>query len=271
MDAQYRKIKFDLCEREHKYGKGVHLINDPFLLTRLSRLCSPTCVQPETNRIIRETYRAMGQYVANLAFPRTTLRVPTRMVGQHPKEAVFEGEGLAPDAKIVLVDLARAGMMPAMELFDVFTGVLNQASVRVDHIFINRETDKDHRVTGAPIHGSKIGGNIDDAIVIVPDPMGATGTSLINVIDHYSKSVPGKARAWISLNLIVTPEYVGRIKKAHPDFTILALRLDRGFSSARALGALPGEFPDEEKGLNDHDYIVPGAGGFGEISNNSFV
>ena len=30
-------------------------------------------------------------------------------------------------------------------------------------------------------------------------------------------------------------------------------------------------FLNEEKGLNDHQYIVPGAGGLGELLNNSFV
>ncbi|MFH1017009.1 MAG: uracil phosphoribosyltransferase [Pseudomonadota bacterium] len=271
MDSQYRKIAFTLSERKHRYGPGVHLINDPYLITRLARLSSPECVQPETNRLIRDIYRSLGAYLANHVFPRATLRLPTRMAEQHPKEAIFEGEAIAPDTKVVIVDLARAGMMPSVELFDLFTAVLNQASVRVDHVFINRETDKDHRVTGAPIHGTKIGGPLDDAIVVVPDPMGATGSSLLNVMEHYEKHVKGKARCWISLNLIVTPEYVLRIKKEHPDFTILTLRLDRGFSAPKALDSLPGEFPAEEKGLNKQDYIVPGAGGFGEISNNSFV
>ena len=37
------------------------------------------------------------------------------------------------------------------------------------------------------------------------------------------------------------------------------------------LATIPGERWDEESGLNDHHYIVPGAGGLGEIMNNSFV
>ena len=32
-----------------------------------------------------------------------------------------------------------------------------------------------------------------------------------------------------------------------------------------------GTFPEEEKGLTDKQYIVPGAGGVGEILNNAFV
>jgi hypothetical protein len=50
---------------------------------------------------------------------------------------------------------------------------------------------------------------------------------------------------------------------------IYAFRVDRGLSSPRALSALPGEFPSEERGLNDHHYIIPGAGGLGEVLNNA--
>ena len=35
--------------------------------------------------------------------------------------------------------------------------------------------------------------------------------------------------------------------------------------------AVPGERWEEETGLNERQYIVPGAGGLGEIINNSFV
>jgi hypothetical protein len=52
---------------------------------------------------------------------------------------------------------------------------------------------------------------------------------------------------------------------------VYALRLDRGLSSPDVLAAVPGERWDEERGLNDHHYIVPGGGGLGEVMNNSYV
>ena len=52
---------------------------------------------------------------------------------------------------------------------------------------------------------------------------------------------------------------------------LYAGRLDRGLSSARALASTPGTWPDEERGLNDVQYIVPGAGGMGELLTNSWV
>jgi uracil phosphoribosyltransferase len=269
-DVQYQKLPFQLSERPHKYGSNVHLVSDPFLLTRLARLCSPECVQPEANELFRALYRALGRDVANAELPRTRMRVPTRMIAQHP-EAVFEGELLATETKVVLVSLARAGILPAVELFETYCNFLNPRQVRVDHVFINREIDDKSHVTGASIHGSKIGGPVDDAIVILPDPMGATGNSTTSVISKYKSTVPGKPIKWISLNLIVTPEYIRKLKQDDPETIIYAIRLDRGLSSKRALKSLPGEYWDEESGLNDHQYIVPGGGGFGELSSNAWV
>jgi uracil phosphoribosyltransferase len=37
------------------------------------------------------------------------------------------------------------------------------------------------------------------------------------------------------------------------------------------LAEIPGARWDEESGLDDDDYIVPGAGGVGEIINNSWA
>ena len=71
--------------------------------------------------------------------------------------------------------------------------------------------------------------------------------------------------------MIVTPEYLKRVLGEFPDARIYAVRLDRGLSSPQALAAAPGKHWDEEKGLDDHDYIVPGAGGLGELMNNAWV
>ena len=61
------------------------------------------------------------------------------------------------------------------------------------------------------------------------------------------------------------------VRAHHPEVVVYALRLDRGLSPPAVLRTVPGERWDEERGLTDHHYIVPGAGGLGEIMNNSFV
>ncbi len=73
------------------------------------------------------------------------------------------------------------------------------------------------------------------------------------------------------MHLIVTPEYLRNVLRAHPDTIVYALRLDRGLSTEEVLATVPGTRWDDEKGLDDHQYIVPGAGGVGEILNNAWV
>jgi uracil phosphoribosyltransferase len=126
-------------------------------------------------------------------------------------------------------------------------------------------------VVGAGVGGAKIGGDVDGAIVLFPDPMGATGSSLSTAIELYKAKVPGEARRFICLNLIVTPEYLKRITTDHPDVAIYALRLDRGMSPPEIFDTVPGTHWDRESGLDENQYIVPGAGGLGEIMNNAFV
>ena len=126
-------------------------------------------------------------------------------------------------------------------------------------------------VTGSQLLSSKIGGGKESAVGLIPDPMGATGSTLEMVLDHYRDQVPGNWQKVIALHLIVTPEYIRRMRKTHPELIIYALRLDRGLSPQAMLRSPPGLHWDQEKGLNENDYIVPGGGGFGEIMNNSFV
>jgi uracil phosphoribosyltransferase len=126
-------------------------------------------------------------------------------------------------------------------------------------------------VVGSNIGGSKIGGDVDNAMVLFPDPMGATGSSLSTAINMYKKKVPGKIRKVICVNLIVTPEFIKRLTTDHPDAILFALRLDRGLSPPEVLTTAPGELWEKERGLDDRQYIVPGGGGMGEVMNNAYV
>ena len=136
---------------------------------------------------------------------------------------------------------------------------------------MSRMLDEAETVVGSSIGGAKIGGDIDDAFVLFPDPMGATGGSLATAISLYKNKVPGKPRRILLLNLIVTPEYLRRITTEHPDVGVYALRLDRGMSPPEVFGTVPGTLWEKERGLDDRQYIVPGGGGFGEIMNNAYV
>ena len=269
-DEQYTRASFRLSEAEHRYGARVHLLADPVLSTQLAKLCSEGTIQPEVNRLMTQLYTRAIHTVAAHALPLKIQTVRTRMTAAHP-----EGAFLAPlidrETPAVSVNLARAGTLPSHICYSELNELLDPNRVRQDHISISRTTDSaSHQVTGAAMAGHKIGGRIDGAAVFIPDPMGATGSTVSEVITLYKKHF-GSARKFIAIHCIVTPEYLKRITTDHPDAEIYAFRLDRGLSPAEILKTIPGTHWDQERGLNASQYIVPGGGGLGEVLNNAFV
>lgn len=261
---------FNLSEIEHKYGPNVHLLNDPCMSSWLARLCSPATFQPQINSLVDYLYSGLLKAAMNAEFPQKRARLQTRMTAMHP-EAPLEASILDTEARVVTVNLARAGTFPSHVCYDLLNNVMKPELVRQDHISAARTTDATEKVTGTALGGAKIGGDVEGSIVLFPDPMGATGNTIISAIDHYKNNVGGHALKYLALHLIVTPEYLRNVTKAHPDLKIFAVRVDRGLSDTKVLKTVPGTHWDEERGLNDKQYIVPGGGGFGEIMNNSFV
>lgn len=257
-------------ELSHKYGPQVHLIDNAFLSGLLARLCSPQTFQPEIHRLIEVLYTHLISIAVNKEFQIESFEQPTRMAEQHP-EIQLKASRISQQEKAVCVNLARAGTYPSHICYNFLHFAIPAQNIRQDHIFAARVTDAKDQVTGAGLAGMKIGGDIDTAQVIIPDPMGATGNTIVAAIEYYKKHVLGKAKKFIALHLIVTPEYLKKVLTAHPDVAIFALRLDRGLSSEAVLKTPPGTHWEQEKGLNEKQYIVPGGGGFGEIMNNSFV
>lgn len=268
-DRQFEKIEFRLSEIEHRYGPSVHVLSDPYLLSLLARLCAAETVQPVVGELVQSIYTSLLNTVVAREFPTQIAECPTRMHTSHP-EAVYVGPRIDENTPVVSVNLARAGTQPSHVCYTALNYFMNPKLVRQDHISIARQTNADHQVTGSAVSGHKIGGPVDDAIVLFPDPMGATGATIIEALDLYKK-MPGKAKKYIALHCIITPEYVRAVTARHPDLVIYAVRLDRGLSAEKALRSLPGEIPAEEKGLNAQHYIVPGGGGFGEVMNNAYV
>ncbi|MES2802917.1 MAG: hypothetical protein V4654_10520 [Bdellovibrionota bacterium] len=67
-----------------------------------------------------------------------------------------------------------------------------------------------------------------------------TSGTIKTAIDYYRSQVKGVAKGFI------------------------ALRVDRGLSAEHVLKSPLGLYWDQEKGLNNKQYIIPGAGGLGE-------
>lgn len=255
---------------EHRYGPRVRLLDSPYLQTILAKLCSPQSRQPELNQLVYSLYTQMLSVIIDEEFPRKPVSTPTRMHNQH-KEAILNFEAISSEQRAAVVNIARAGTWPAHLCYEFLHQVIDPDHLRQDHVYAARQSTPEGKVTGTKISYAKIGGDIQDSIVLVPDPMGATGSTLIAILDHYKKSIPGKARKFIAMHLIVTPEYLKKVLTHHDDLIVYSLRLDRGLSSEAVLKSPLGQFWDQEKGLNENGYIVPGGGGFGEVMNNSFV
>jgi uracil phosphoribosyltransferase len=270
IDSQFRSLPYRPCEITHHYGEGVHILADPLSLTMLARLCAKGTVQPEVNRLVGELYRMLVHEVVAAEFPRQSIAQPTRMIDATPR-GVWRGETIAISTPAVVVAVARAGLLPSQSTFDFLNQVLQPEGVRQDHLALARTVDAHGGVTGAGLYASKIGGPIDGAVVLIPDPMGATGATVSKVVEQYPVETYGRPLKTVAVHLIITPEYLRHVRARHPHVIVYALRLDRGLSSPAVLSTVPGERWDEERGLTDHHYIVPGGGGLGEIINNSYV
>lgn len=268
-DIGYRS-EFRLSEKKHHYGSHIHLLDDPYATQVLNRFSQASVSQPEANRLVTQLYKFLLQQSANTFWPRVSSGTKTRMLNQ-TANAHFEGEVFNLKVRAVVVDLMRAGILPTQVCFEALHDILAPADIRQDHILINRKTNDQGEVIGVNISGHKIGGPFDNSYVFIPDPMGATGSSMRGVIELLEKFQGGAALKFIGLHLIVTPEYLKSIEPLKDRLEIFTLRLDRGLSSKEVLSSIPGTHWDQEKGLTDNDYIVPGAGGVGEILNNSFV
>ena len=270
VETAYAQSRYRAPEIEHKYGPNVHLLDDPVCWTQLARLCARATIQPEVGHLVRVLYERLAQVVLAAEFPRQRVAVPTRMVIKSP-EAVYRGLALDASTACVTVGIARAGTMPSQVVYDLLNEVIDPAGVRQDHLFMSRATDADGKVIGATWHDAKIGRDVDGRTLLFPDPMGATGASMISALTHYKTRLDGKPGQCVTMHLIVTPEYLRNVLKAHPDTIVYAWRLDRGLSAPDVLATIPGSRWDEEKGLDEHQYIVPGAGGVGELLNNAWV
>jgi len=257
-------------EVEHLYPKNVHIVNSSRLNSLLTQLSQSHCIQPHFNRILKVCYQQLFSQVLDQELDQKQVTVKTRMADQHP-ESRLSSLVIDKDQKAVVVDIARAGMLPSQILFDDLCEIIEPENVRMDHVFASRAVDGNQKVTHTELNSSKIGGDINDATVFFPDPMGATGNSLCQVIETYKNQVDGSQKKWIAIHLIVTPEYIRKVTKTHPDVVIYTARLDRGLSDAKIQDSKPGTHWDQERGLNEIQYIVPGAGGVGEIINNSYV
>lgn len=252
---------------DHGYGPRVHLLSDPWSQSLCARISHPETRLPELHHLVESAFTRLTE-AATEHLPRRQVSLPTRMSAV-PPHVRWTGEIIDPSAPVVLVDVVRGGIIPSYVAHGLLLHILDADAVRVDHIFMQRVADAKGQVTGVDHSGSKVGGPVAGSTVIIPDPMAATGSSMARTLHMYDKLEGGPPTRIITLHLIVTPEYLRRITKEFPHVEIYALRLDRGLSPDAVLATKLGAKWEEERGLNEVSYIVPGAGGVGELLNNT--
>ena len=133
--------------------------------------------------------------------------------------------------KPAIVPILRAGLGMVNGLLDVMP------SAKVGHIGLYRDetTHEPHEYyVNLPEH-------MDERLVILPDPMLATGGSAVHAVDFIKKH---GCKGIKFMCIIAAPEGLKALETAHPDINIY-------------VGAL-------DKGLNENAYIVPGLGDAGD-------
>lgn len=255
--------------QEHYYGEGVHLINGPSVNVLLGKFCTGPTSHHELASLMRRLYTNLLYEVVDHEFPSTEGSKSTRMITK-TERGVFRGEFVAPTST-VLVNVLRAGAVPTQTALEVLMEFCPD-QVRMDYLVVGRTTDETtHVVTGAAIMSAKIDEpTVEGQYFIMTDPMGATGGTTLMVLDHYYAH-HGRPAKVLLVHLIVTPEYIRRVKAKYPAAVIYALRLDRGLSPDDVLAKPFGLDWDREVGLTEGGYIVPGAGDIGAVMNGTTI
>lgn len=202
------------------------------------------CLLPQTNQLtglytiirdkntVRSDFVFYADRIIRLLVEEGLNHLPVvpKTVTTHTGEN-FDGVGFK--GKICGVSIVRAGESMEQGLRDCCR------SVRIGKILIQRDEE-----TALPkLFYEKLPDDISDRYVFLLDPMLATGGSAIMATDVLIKRGVKPERIFF-LNLICCKEGIENYHRAHPDVKIVTGCID--------------------KGLNEHKYLVPGLGDFGD-------
>ncbi|HLN55452.1 MAG TPA: uracil phosphoribosyltransferase [Bacteroidales bacterium] len=199
----------------------LHLLKHPLLTHKLAILRNKDTATKEFRHTLKE--------ISGLLAYEITRDLPVRKISVETPMGNCETEAVAKD--VVLVPVLRAGL-------GMVDGISNLiSSARIGHIGMYR----DHATLLPMTYYAKFPENLPQAIVMVLDPMLATGGSSSDAITILKKN----GATMIKLVCVVgAPEGVARIEKDHPDVQIYLAALDER--------------------LNESGYIVPGLGDAGD-------
>jgi uracil phosphoribosyltransferase len=201
---------------------GLTIVSHPLVQHKLTILRDRNSSIKLFRTVVRET--------ATLLCYEVTRELPTALVEVETPIAVTQAPAIA-GKKLVFAPILRAGLAMAEGMLDLVP------SARVAHIGLYRDPGSLEAVE----YYFKTPDDVSDRLVIVVDPMLATGHTAIAAIDRLKEAGVTDMRF---VCLLAARAGVEALREAHPDVPIWAAAVD------------------EE--LNDHGYIVPGLGDAGD-------
>ena len=256
--------------RDHGYGPRVHVLEDAWTAAATAKLSSPDCTHTELVQVVRALTTRLATTAFGRELPRAERSVTTRMAEKHGEVGTWRGEAVDPAAEVVVLDVIRGGIIPSQTCFELLSLVHPIETLRLDHLNMQRVAGEDGRVDRVELTGSKVGGSMEGSTLVIPDPMGATGGTILRALEHL-KAAHGTPARLILIPLICTPEFLRAVLTLDVELSVYTARVDRGMSDRDVLASPLGARWAEERGLDDEDYIVPGAGGVGEVLNHSWA
>ena len=200
----------------------LHVVDHPLIQHKLTIMRMKETGSKDFRQMLSEITELMGyELTRDLPLDDIEIETPvTKMTGK-----AITGK------KLAIVPILRAGLGMVDGLLDLIP------VAKVGHIGMYRDPD-----THEPVeYYCKLPADINERLVIVVDPMLATGGSAADAITQIKKRGAANIRL---LNLVAAPEGVSKVQKEHPDVDIYCAALDGH--------------------LNDHAYIVPGLGDAGD-------
>ena len=199
----------------------LHIVDHPLVQHKLSIMRNKNTSTNEFRELLREISLFMG-YEVTRDFPLTYEEIETPLMKMNAPKLTGK--------KVIIAPILRAGL-------GMVDGLLTlMPSARVGHIGMYRDEE-----TCEPVFYYYKMPAGKDRLVIVTDPMLATGGSAIDAINRLKADGFTQIRL---MCLVASPQGVKAVQAAHPDVDIYLASLDQD--------------------MNEKKYILPGLGDAGD-------
>lgn len=176
-----------------------------------------------------EVFRRMAVRISLLLAAEATRDLPSKAVTVTTPLASADGKRVAAD--VVVVPVLRAGLGMLDAVLELIPGA------RVGHIGLQR----DEITAVASQYYAKLPAAIESSVVLMIDPMLATGGSAVVALDLLKRAGARDVRL---ICIVAAPEGIALVERRHPQVRVYTPAIDRE--------------------LNAHKFIVPGLGDFGD-------